>query len=69
MEVVRPLTIIDQLTAMIKQDLGRKRTKKESLAILIKAEILTDDGELNPKYFSEETINADKQNRKRKRKK
>lgn len=58
---------IKELTAKIRKEMHKKRTKKESLAILVKAEILTKKGELNPKYFSKETIAEDKARRKEKK--
>lgn len=56
---------IEQLTAKIKNDLNKKRTKEESLDILIKSDILTKNGNFNRKYFSNETINRDKKKRQR----
>lgn len=54
---------IEQLTAKIRNDLKRERTKDESLNILVQSKILNTNGEFNKKFFSSETVNKGKNKR------
>lgn len=50
--------------AATSEALGIDDAKRRRYQLLIEAEILTEDGEYHPKWFSQETIERDKQHRK-----
>jgi hypothetical protein len=55
--------------AATSEQLGIDDAQRHRYQLLIKAEILTEDGEYHPRWFSQETIERDKQYRNQTQKK